>query len=284
MSKKLNLISEFDTIYKNSDLQKVLKNKVLPFKYTINKVDCYFYNADLYGLFEWKIKKDGLTTNDFIDDYRKGFESGLLHLKDIEKIKLKHLKNVDLREHTISQIKSILHEKEFKFGIKGLLDLVFKQVPFIFTEKTIFDYGYWNAIIFSIDDIIEKSGIKKIELIQQTIENTESKKNEKSKSIDLEYNHKVFISSRAENIFLEYSKNYILDPYTDYSFIFQQMKKDRLIHSTTHLDFAEWLNDSGFIKNKDLDKIILNKGFKSLNKSTSDKRLNNYHIISNKFN
>lgn len=273
MSKKLNLISEFDTIYKNSDLQKVLKNKVLPFKYTINKVDCYFYNADLYGLFEWKIKKDGLTTNDFIDDYRKGFESGLLHLKDIEKIKLKNLKNVNLREHTISQIKSILHEREFKFGIKGLLDLVFKKVPLIFTEKTIFDYGYWNAIIYSIDTITDKAGVKENELMNtnepQIIDSLYLKKDEN-------YKHLIFIEPKAENIFLQYRNQYIIDTYTDFSFIFQQMKKDKLIHSITHLDFAKWLNDSDFIKNKDYDKIISNKGFKSLNKSTSTIRYNNY--------
>src|SRR5690606_3025264 len=106
----------------------------------------------------------GITTNDFINDYKSGFESGLLHLKEQEKIKLKDLKSKDLREGTISQLKYILHEREFKFGSKGLLDLVFNKVPLIFTEKNIFDYGYWNGIIYSIDDIIEKAGLTLDEL------------------------------------------------------------------------------------------------------------------------
>lgn len=162
--KKLNLITEFDEFYKGSDLQKIVKSKPLPIKYTIDGFDFYFYNADLFGLFNWKIKKEGLTTNDFINDYKNGFKSGLLHLKELEKIKLKDLKSKDLREGTILQLKNILHKREFKFGSKGLLDLVFNKVPLIFTEKNIFDYGYWNGIIYSIDDIIEKAGLTLDEL------------------------------------------------------------------------------------------------------------------------
>ncbi|HTO36536.1 MAG TPA: hypothetical protein VLZ72_09865 [Flavobacterium sp.] len=162
--KKLNLITEFDKYYKDSDLQKIVRNNPLPIKYTINNYDCFFYSADLFGLFEWKIQKNDLTTNDFINDYKNGFEQGLLHLKNEEKIKLKDLKNINLREHTISQLKYILHEREFKFGSKGLLDLVFNKVPLIFTEKNIFDYGYWNGIIYSIDDIIKKAGLTLDEL------------------------------------------------------------------------------------------------------------------------
>ncbi|QIY83037.1 hypothetical protein HER18_05550 [Chryseobacterium sp. NEB161] len=161
---KLNLITEFDEFYKGSDLQKIVSHKPLPIKYTIDGFDFYFYNADLFGLFEWNIKKDGLTTSDFIDDYKKGFEAGLLHLKTSEEIELKDLKSKDLREGTISQLKYILHEREFQFGSKGLLDLVFNKLPLIFTKKIIFDYGYWNGIIYSIDKISEKAGLSPNEL------------------------------------------------------------------------------------------------------------------------
>lgn len=158
--KRLSLFTEFDKYYKGSDLQKIVSHKPLPFKYTINGTDCYFYNADLFGLFEWKIKKDGLTTNDFIDDYKKGFEAGLLHLETSERIELKDLKSKDLREGTISQLQYILFEREFKTGSKGLLDLVFNKLPLIFTGKIIYDFGYWNGIIYSIDELCEKAGLR----------------------------------------------------------------------------------------------------------------------------
>lgn len=162
--KKLNLITEFDKYYKGSDLQKIVNNKPLPIKYTINNVDCFFYNADLFGLFDWKITKDGLTTNDFIKDYKDGFIKGLEHLKEIEKIKIKNIKNTNTRANTILQIQNILFEREFQFGSKGLINLVFIKLPLIFTEKNIYDYGYWNGIIHSIDNLCEITGLNKNDL------------------------------------------------------------------------------------------------------------------------
>lgn len=179
--KRLSLFTEFDKYYKGSDLQKIVSHKPLPFKYTINGTDCYFYNADLFGLFEWKIKKDGLTTNDFIDDYKKGFEAGLLHLETSERIELKDLKSKDLREGTISQLQYILFEREFKTGSKGLLDLVFNKVPLIFTEKTIYDFGYWNGIIYSIDELCENAGLRLDDLKALPPQQTEKPKPELNK-------------------------------------------------------------------------------------------------------
>ena len=172
--KKLNLRDEFEN-FKSSDLKKILSRKPLPLKYTINDFDCYFYNADLFGLFELRVEKNGLTVNDFIEDYRKGFESGLIHLEKVEKIKLKHLKNINLREHTLNQLKFILHTREFKENnnVKGLLNVVFNGLPLVFTEDSIYDFAYKNGIIYSIDDLCEKAGLKDIDL-----KNTEPLKDE----------------------------------------------------------------------------------------------------------
>ena len=156
--KKLSLITEFKS-YQNSDLQKIVRNNPLPSKWTINGTDCYFYNADLFGLFELKVVKNGLTPDDFAEDYQRGFEAGMQHLNEQEQINLKDLKSKDLREGTILQIKNLLHEREFKPNIKGLLNLVFNNIPLIFTEKSIYDFGYWNGIIFSIDDLCKKIGL-----------------------------------------------------------------------------------------------------------------------------
>ena len=164
-NKKLNLRNEYEN-YKGSDLHKICNNNPLPIKYTINELDCYFYNADLFGLFELKILKNGLTVNDFIEDYRNGFESGLLHLQKVEKIKLKHLKNINLREHTLNQLKHILHEREFKENnnVKGLLNVVFRGLPLVFTKDSISDFAYKNGIIYSIDTLCDKAGLKDVDL------------------------------------------------------------------------------------------------------------------------
>ena len=162
--KKLSLITEFDEYYKGSDLQKIVNNNPLPIKYTINGFDCYFFNANLFGLFDWKINKDGITTDDFINDYKNGFIEGLNHLKKVEKIKIKDVDNINTRSFAIKKIQNILFEREFEFGSRGLLTLVFDKIPLIFTEKNIYDFGYWNALIYSIDNLCEITALSKRDL------------------------------------------------------------------------------------------------------------------------
>lgn len=249
--KKLSLITEFKESYKGSDLQKIVNNNPLPIKYTIDGFDCYFYNADLFGLFEWKIQKDGITTSDFINDYRNGFKSGLLHLKELEKIKLKDLKSKDLREGTISQLKYILHEREFKLGSKGLLDLVFNKVPLIFTEKNIFDYGYWNGIIYSIDDIIKKAGLTLDEL-----KTSEPQQNEKQKP---ELNRKLITFKNSETIDKIHSelKGYFLNKEAELLEALQGEKLSEILlfphNQNKFVEVFRRLKYNGFLLNTDTE-------------------------------
>ncbi len=86
----------------------------------------------------------------------------------------------------------------------------------------------------------------------------------------------IFKSEKAEKLFFEYVGSYILDAYTDYSYIYQQMKNDKLIERLTHFEFADWLLSKELISENDHSKIKDSRGFKSLRKSSSDARLNNY--------
>src|SRR5690606_11541296 len=88
---------------------------------------------------------------------------GIQHLKKVEKIKLKDLKNVNLREHTINQLKDILYNREFKNGVQGLINTI-KAVPLLFTSKVINEFGYWNGIMYSIDSLCQKAGLTLDEL------------------------------------------------------------------------------------------------------------------------
>lgn len=162
--KRLNLIAEFDIYDNNSDLKKILSSQKLPLKYTIDGFDCYFYSRHLFGLFDMKVIKNGFTPNDFTVDYKNGFENGLKHLKQEEKISLSSFDNINKRDNLIGRLKTILHEREFEYGTKGLLKLVFDKVPLNFTEKNIYDYGYWNGIIYSIDNLWIQVGLKESDL------------------------------------------------------------------------------------------------------------------------
>ncbi len=159
--KELSLINEYRNAYVGSKLEKTVNLLELPIKYTINGVVCYFYNPNLFGLFEMKVSKNGLTPDDFAIDYKNGFLDGSKHLRKNEKIKLKDFRSNDLKEGTILQVKYILHEMEFVPNHKGLLKVVFDLVPLTFTDKKIYYYGYCNAIAYSIDEICKKAGITK---------------------------------------------------------------------------------------------------------------------------
>ncbi|RIV50905.1 hypothetical protein D2V93_08520 [Flagellimonas taeanensis] len=167
--KTLDLRTEFKEQYQGSNLQKIVRNNPIPIKYTIEGIDCYFFNPDLFGLMDFKIKKDGLTPDDFAIDYKDGFQDGLLHLREKEEITVKDLRNKDFREEAIQQLKRILYEREFKRHTKGLLELVFKTTPRIFTKKTIYNHGYWNAIVYSIDELGEIAGLEIGELQNQNV-------------------------------------------------------------------------------------------------------------------
>lgn len=80
-------------------------------------------------------------------------------------------------------------------------------------------------------------------------------------------------------LFQKFIENDISDPYTDYSYIFQQMKKDGFIMEVKHKTFYNWLLKENYITKKDFEKFENNLNLKSLQKSHSEKRLNKYLIL-----
>ncbi|GGW83059.1 hypothetical protein [Salegentibacter mishustinae] len=84
-------------------------------------------------------------------------------------------------------------------------------------------------------------------------------------------------------LFEDYAANYIIEPYVDYSFIFQQLKDEKLIHPISHKEFILWLKSAGHTTQKEND-LLLEKGhFRSLSKSTNQARLNSYYKLKDKY-
>ena len=93
----------------------------------------------------------------------------------------------------------------------------------------------------------------------------------------------IFKNNNAFLIFTEFINNDVPDPLTDFSFIFQNLKKDNLIHSLKHKEFYNWLLEKEFITNRDYCIIDNNNGFKSLSKCFSSKRSNKYIRLKEKY-
>jgi len=93
-------------------------------------------------------------------------------------------------------------------------------------------------------------------------------------------NDKTFV------LFEKFVTTHIIDKYTDFSFIFQQMKHNGYISDIKHLKFMKWLNENNYISEKEYEGFKEKNTFKSLNKCSFGTRLNLYlklkeEIISN---
>ena len=91
----------------------------------------------------------------------------------------------------------------------------------------------------------------------------------------------IFIETISNNNFNNYLKLHIVEPYVDYSYLFQRMLKENIIVKTKHLDFTNWLFDNQHISENIKDLIIKNNGFRSLSKSHSIQRENNFNNVFN---
>lgn len=89
----------------------------------------------------------------------------------------------------------------------------------------------------------------------------------------------IFKKKETYNQFIEYTEKHIIEPYKDYSFLFQHLKHKKLIHNTKHLDFIKWLLSAKFITEKRYEEFNGKGGFRSLNKSSSNERENNFNNI-----
>lgn len=93
-----------------------------------------------------------------------------------------------------------------------------------------------------------------------------------------EFDSDVFKSIDTYKSFIEYCKH-IIDPYKDFSYLFQRMLHEKLIHKKTHFEYFDWLKNNKFINDKDYDKFYVKSCFVSFNKSTSANRENNFNVI-----
>jgi len=89
----------------------------------------------------------------------------------------------------------------------------------------------------------------------------------------------IFKEKSVYKQFIKYAKKHIINRFIDYSFIFQKMKHHEIIHNYTHFKYIDWLRDNNFITDKDYEEFVKNAGFRSLSKSSSEQRENNFNNI-----
>tara|TARA_R100000935_G_C2838463_1_gene169585 strand:- start:2085 stop:2831 length:747 start_codon:yes stop_codon:yes gene_type:complete len=79
--------------------------------------------------------------------------------------------------------------------------------------------------------------------------------------------------------FIDYTKHFIIDPYIDYSYLFQRLKNENYIEAIQHKKFAKWMRDQNLMTEKNYNEIIEKDCFYSFDKSTNGNRENNFNMI-----
>ncbi len=91
----------------------------------------------------------------------------------------------------------------------------------------------------------------------------------------------IFKEKSTYKQFLKYAKSHIVNGFVDYSYLFQKMKQLELVFNHKHFKYIDWLNENNFITEKDYEEFVKNAGFRSLSKSYSEQRENNFSNIFN---
>ena len=88
-----------------------------------------------------------------------------------------------------------------------------------------------------------------------------------------------FREQKYFEMFKKYTEQHIIDPFPDYSYLFQRMKKENFIEPIKHKDFMVWLNDGGFISDKWLQNFKDKDTFTALSPKPRPERVNNFDRI-----
>lgn len=182
-------------------------------------------------------------------------------IEEAEKIKMDEATNIRNQKHS--------HLKNFEYEF---LKLKYGH----YEKKEYLDYySFFNGITptvkakyFLYKDYLENE--------IRILEKESIKEQEFNKSIQLYFSNKT-----SYNNFIKYTELHIIEPYVDFSYLFQRMKSEQMILKTKQLDFINWLFENEYIKEKTKDLCLQNRGFRSLNKSSSINRENNFNNVFN---
>ncbi len=92
--------------------------------------------------------------------------------------------------------------------------------------------------------------------------------------------YEIFNDKKHFDYFEEFVNKYIVDPYKDFSYLYQRMTAEGFIIKQPHKDFMFWLKKYEYIDAKLFEKLMKKGGFESLGKSgASGIRVNNFNVI-----
>jgi|GEM_PF-3008750 len=183
---------------------------------------------------------------------------------------------------------------------KPILNFKIRRKRLFHNYDEIFDLIKTRSVIFQEKEIKKlptneqeeayKTIIREAKLFQYQNESNEFKKELKlfkslrrntpstQKKIEQSKTEHPFIVLNAKKLFDEYVSKYIIDLYIDYSYLFQRLLHEKFIIRLTHTQFMNWLMEKGYIDERKKNILLEKESFRSLTKSSSANRENNFNI------
>lgn len=235
---------------------------------------------------ENKIKIDKQNVALFFNEYGKGFIKGYDEFESKIKVSssLFSVTNEQISYKIYSRIKGIWTSNIGDFKIECPIN---SDLTFLFTKKNFFESGINGGEFYKAWEIILNNPT-----IFESIFLANAQKEIKQpepETIDLKENKNpfplMFLSNDVYNCFIEYKKH-IIDFYTDYSYLKKRLENEKLIHRHTDNDFIKFLfKELNFISEKNYEdyQIKYESKLKSLSKSYSEHRCNNFNIVFKEF-
>lgn len=90
-------------------------------------------------------------------------------------------------------------------------------------------------------------------------------------------NPNIFTDYYSYSCFKLYVEYFIVEPYVDFSYLFQRMKEEGYILRVKHRDFIYWLYKNNEITKQSFERFIEQGNFRSLKKAFSVQRENNFN-------
>lgn len=251
---------------KTTSIYAITNNKIDSLRQFLNiskqMYHCQKNDLNNSDFIEW-LKRSCFEIDEKIVDTIEYYQYNVASIKTIEKAKdkCKDL-SILLNKYKLELINSGFSESDYLAYKKELKD----AFDFELSKETKELLVNYLEIKKEFEDFI------KIETSTQTLK--------QNKNLSLSINS-IFTETTSKDKFNNYLKLHIIEPYVDYSYLFQRMLDENIIVKTKHLDFANWLYENKYINENIKDLIIKNSGFRSLKKSYSTQRENNFNNVFN---
>lgn len=231
----------------------------------------------VFNLLEKKLK-----TNHKISEYLETRKKQLQQLPEAKKETLpenvteffSHINNTWVSEVDILNfIDKITNNEVTKLELLSKDTEAFKVNYLV--ESVVYDEVYKKPLSESFT-FLQNSILEKIEL--ETNKKVESKNTTLIDDKSL-YPSKIFRDRDSFKKFQNYIENHIIDFYTDYSYLKKRMELEAFIMRITDSEFVNFLSESNYITSKNYDEYLNNGKLKTLKKSFTANRENNFNNI-----